>query len=190
MHPSFLAIQRKLDEARLLGSRTLANGAQLIGHVPHVAPQAYLHTIYAPLDEPEISSIEQQLGRKLPEDFRDFLRTTNGLKVFSDSLSIDGLRKNYIRTGDEAIQPYCITTPNIYERPANAPSQCIFIGGHSHNGHLIYIDALTNKVHRCRRTSSKSLESWPDFWTMLTAEVDRISIKMVAESQNRHSHAL
>lgn len=174
MHPTFLAIRDKLREDSALGSRVLSNGVELIGHVPEVAPEAYRHILYPGLDEAGIRVLEEQLGQKIPVDYAEFLRCSNGLHAYL-GFSLYGLRKDFSRVGDEARQPFSILTPNLDERPRGAQSGFLFFGSYSSNGDLLYLDAETNGVHRCRSRSAKSLEAWPDFWTMLESEVERLA---------------
>jgi hypothetical protein len=86
----FEDILRKLNAWENKGVRVLKNGTKLICHVPLVAPQAWLHEIYCPLRENEIRKLQAKLGRQLPEEFISFLRITNELNVFSDSLARAG----------------------------------------------------------------------------------------------------
>lgn len=159
-----------------LGTRKLENGTYLVGHVPHVGPQAYLHIIFPPLDPEQITGIEQKIGTVLPDEYREFLLRVNGLHVFSTALAIYGMRRNYVRVGDEAIQPFDINIPNTIERPKDADEAWVIIGSYKQDGSNIYIDKTTGKVYRSERWKAKNrLNEWPDFWTMLTSEVQRLS---------------
>src|SRR5258706_14700655 len=89
-----------LRDSRVPGRRTLPNGTELIGRVPHVAPQAWFHTIYGPLSEEGIAEIERILEKPLPTILKRFFTLANGLNVYSDELAIYGLRSDYSRTGD------------------------------------------------------------------------------------------
>lgn len=44
----------QIESYEPLGARVLDDGARLIGHVPHVAPEAWFHQIYAPISETQI----------------------------------------------------------------------------------------------------------------------------------------
>jgi|SRR6185369_4004354 len=165
-----------LDRAKPLGARTLPNGTRLIGHVPHVAPEAWLHEIFPPLHAHGIEAIERGIKRALPQDFKTFLEFANGLMLFSCSLSIYGFRTNYSRTGDDAIQPFDIITPNTYERPKDALPSYVFIGGYRSDGSLIYIDSDTSKVFRSARKRSIPLNEWTNLEEMLVTETIRIAL--------------
>src|SRR6266853_226310 len=84
--------------AKPLGYERLSDGTQVIGHVPHVAPKAFLHELYPPLSAEEMEEVEKLLGKSLPLDFGKFLAMANGCFLFSGSLSIYGRRTSYART--------------------------------------------------------------------------------------------
>ena len=113
-------ILKFLDSYRLLGEKRLENGAYLIGRAPHIAPHAWLHSLYSGLSLNEIKELEVILNRPIPNDYRSFLEKSNGLNIFNTTFCLDGLRKNFGRSIDDAWQPFNIKTPNISERPKNA----------------------------------------------------------------------
>jgi hypothetical protein len=159
-----------------LGVRVLENGTRLIGHVPHVAPEAWLHMLFAPLSVTQIAQIERDIGTALPDEFASFLKRSNGLSLFSDALSIDGLRTSYARTGDSTRQPFSIITPNVPERPLFSRDSFVFIGGYRSDGSLLYIDKKDSRVYRCKNRSAKPLNEWSDFGVMLHKEATRLSL--------------
>jgi hypothetical protein len=168
-------VQRTLSGFRQLGERTLSDGTMLIGHVPHVAPEAWLHAQFPPLREDQLREVEAAVGRSIPPGFAAFLLEMNGLSLFSDALSIYGLRSNFSRAPDAVWQPYSIATPNTFERPVDAPTAAVFVGGFDYDGSLLYIDAPRSVVHRCSRDSAKPLNTWSTFSKMLTSETERIA---------------
>ncbi|KYP13816.1 SMI1/KNR4 family protein [Flavihumibacter sp. CACIAM 22H1] len=173
----FEKAKKIIEKYRTLGEQKLNDGTVLIGKAPHVAPHAWLNKLFPVLNLSQIKSIEQTIGAKIPEDYRDFLLNySNGLKVFIDTLSLDGLRLKSGRTLESAWQPYSIFTPNVEERIEGALSQHFFIGGYSWDGSLLYIDRTTNKVHRCNKNSIKPLNSWNNFQDMLIMELERLDL--------------
>lgn len=161
--------------ARSMGERTLQNGTQLVGHVPHIAPDAWLHLIFAGLDKAGIDQVEHQLGIQLPADFDWFLRRANGISLFSGSLSVYGLRESYARSGDAVWQPFAIDVPNTLERPRDAKDSALFVGGYRSDGSRVYIDTDSSRVYRCSRDTVKPLNEWPSFLEMLASEAKRLS---------------
>jgi hypothetical protein len=175
MKKTFIKAIKILERYKSLGYRELGNGTKLIGHVPHVAPEAWHHRIFPPLNENSIREIEKIIHMALPDSYVEFLKSTNGINMFSDSLSFSGLRLSYVRVGDESIQPYHIKTFNLYERPEDSENSFVFVGHYFDDGSLLYIDKSDGAVYRCTRESSKPLNRWDDFWGMLLSETIRLS---------------
>ncbi len=164
-----------IDSYSCLGQRILDNGTRLIGHAPHIAPEAWLHIVFPPLGSREVSFIEDDVGESLPATFSFFLQRCNGLSLFSDSLNIYGLRKSFARTGDSVWQPFSIKTPNVDERPRRSKPSYFYIGGYRWDGSLIFIDKDTEHVYRCKQRNTKPLNHWPSFEEMLESEARRLS---------------
>jgi hypothetical protein len=158
-----------------LGYRQLPGGTRLIGHVPHVAPDAWLHEIYCPINNNDIEELEAKLAFRLPRIFQDFLKLSNGLNLFSDTISIAGYIKFYERKGDDARQPYSLLIPNVHERLPDSKKSYLYIGSYSWDGSLLYIDKSNNKVFRCLSDSSEPFNEWDSFWVMVLSEAQRIS---------------
>src|SRR5689334_23252426 len=120
-------VRKVIDRAFVLGHERSANGAEMIGRAPHVAPLAWLHYVYAPLSPVDLASLEQALGRELPAPLRGLYSICNGLNLFSGSINVMGLQPPMTR--DPAIQlPFSIVTPNRLERPRAAPPEAVFFG--------------------------------------------------------------
>ncbi len=162
-------------KAEQLGSRRLSTGVRLIGHVPHVAPEAYFHVLYPPLDDTQILTVEQQIERPLPSELKDFYAHTNGIKLFAYAMTIDGLRHSYVRTGDEAWQPYSMDIPNVKERPRDADDSFVFIGGYRWDGSTLGMSPDSPVVYRCARYTAEPINEWPSFGDMLVSEARRLS---------------
>lgn len=158
-----------------LGERKLSNGARLIGHVPHVAPEAYLHSFFPGLDPDEIRGLENEIERELPEALEAFYARCNGLDLFAGSLSIFGLRDPFLE-GDagEVGQPFSMVTPNVDERPADADDSFVFFGFYEWDGSLLYAAPSSPEVIRCSPESSEPLNTWPSLRAALTEEVKRL----------------
>jgi len=164
-----------ISRAAPLGEKVLADGTRLIGHVPHVAPEAWLHIVFPGLGDEEILRVESEIERPLPAAYRTFLRTTNGLGAFSDALAMYGLRQDYRRSGDASYQPFSIVVPNTIERPLGVPDAAVFVGGYGWDGSLLYIEAESGRVYRCDRDSGQPLNEWPGFPEVLDEEILRLA---------------
>ena len=175
-----------LESYEHLGKKVLSNGTKLIGHVPHVAPEAWFHLIFAPLSECDVSRVQEELEAvAIPKQYLNLLQRCNGLSVFSDHMNIFGLRYNYARTGDDVWQPYSIRTPNIDERPSWARQSLFIIGGYSSDGARVYLETSKGRVYKCKRTSSKPLQEWASIEEMLLQEAKRLSLLFDSEGRKR-----
>lgn len=167
-----------LREIKVPGCRKTKNGVELFGKVPHVGKEAWFHEVFPRLTDSEISSLETALSRPLPQSYNDFLRVANGLILFSDNISFNGLKEGLEdRAGTEDIRkPYNLITRNRLERPLNSKNEFFFIGSYSEDGSLLFIDEKTDEVRRCSRENCVPvLNEWPNFETMLKVEVERIA---------------
>jgi len=166
-----------------LGYERTPNDAQLFGFVldSRFGFKRWVHFIFPALKDEEIDLIESMSGVKFPVRFRDFLKQTNGLILFSGALSIDGYCSSYDRLS-KAAYPYAIEVPNTVERIKDAKPSFVFIGGYSSDGSKLYIDPETDRVYRCPRRTTVPINEWPDFDSMLNSEALRLSEEF--ESRN------
>lgn len=173
MNNKFENIISTLNKYEGAGKRKLENGTMTICHVPHRAPEAWLHEIYTGLSEEQVNELENDMPIPLPNDYRAFLKIYNGINIFSDSLSVFG-----VRDSDSSIQPYDIIDENM-EAPEGAPESWLFFGGYSWDGTMVMFDLSegteNNKVYLCARESANILYEWNDFWSWLSEETDRLS---------------
>jgi hypothetical protein len=174
MNNSF-GILDALRKYEYLGTQKLNDGTELIGRAPHIAPMAWLHTIYMPLSNEEIMELESRVQQRIPSSYKNFLLISNGLNVFNTTLSLYGLRRNYKRTVDDVWQPFDIILPNTVEKPSNADNNNFIIGSYDWDGSYIYIDKTSNKVFLCEREDATPLFEWENFELMLDSEIIRIS---------------
>jgi hypothetical protein len=174
MNNSF-GILDALRKYEYLGTQKLNDGTELIGRAPHIAPMAWLHTIYMPLSNEEIMELESRVQQRIPSSYKNFLLISNGLNVFNTTLSLYGLRRNYKRTVDDVWQPFDIILPNTVEKPSNADNNNFIIGSYDWDGSYIYIDKTSNKVFLCERENATPLFEWENFELMLDSEIIRIS---------------
>src|SRR5262245_39018067 len=164
-----------IEHARAFGSRELANGTRLVGHVPHIAPEAWFHEVFTPLTEADVVGLERRLPSPFPSEFRQFLGISNGINLYSVSLAVYGRRTSYERTGDEVWQPFCITTANTFDRPRHARDWQLIVGSYKNDGSLISLDVRDGTAFRTKARSSKIQNRWNDFREMLTNEVFRLA---------------
>jgi hypothetical protein len=165
-----------LKKSSVLGERWLPNGALLLGHVPHIAPEAYLHSIFPGLDADGIGQLEAEIGRKLPESLKDFYGRCNGIHLFCGSLSIFGLRDPFLDgvAGDIG-QPFSMRIPNVDERPSDVDDSFVFFGFYDWDGSLLYASSKSPEILRCACNGEKVLNLWPSLELTLATEVARLA---------------
>ncbi|WP_316831981.1 SMI1/KNR4 family protein [Pedobacter aquatilis] len=164
----------KLSKYSRFGEKILEDGTYLIGKATHIAPQAWLHSIFPGLDIKHIQNLEQELKVSIPSSYIAFLLQNNGLKLFNTTLCLDGIRSNNRRDLNSLWQPFDIRTKNLFERPTNSKKHFFFIGGYDWDGSMVYIDSLSESVHLCSNDDATSLLSWSNFENMLSSEIDRL----------------
>ena len=167
----------ELKKWESLGIEEIPNRCKRIGHVPHVAPMAYLHEVYAPLDETDVDDLEQKISRTFPKPLREFYRHHNGLRMFSETFVVYGSIKNLDRS-DFSYGVYCpidLQTSNIPGRPGNAQEATVFFGGYVEDFSKLYLDAK-NRVIRCpKEDASKILNMWENLGEWLVTETRRLN---------------
>ena len=172
----FESVFATLEKAKKFGYRETSLGAKLFGHVPHVAPEAWFHATYSGLTSDEIRDVEVLVGRRIPPEVDAFLRESNGLNVFSNSLFIFGLRHSSDRTGDAVWQPFSIEVPNTFERPVGLDADAVIVGGYFDDGSRLVVSPRTSQVVRIPKgKSGPTLTTWSGFENMLVSEIHRLS---------------
>jgi hypothetical protein len=169
------AVMGALRSASTFGEATSDNGARMYGHVPHVAPMAWFHILFPPLDPAALTELEAVLGRSVPDTYRDLLARTNGLYLYSGALSLYGLRRDYSR--NPAIrEPFDLGDPNVRERPPAARPGWFIFAFYKADGSNAYWDPDDGRVYRgSRDMTHPRLNRWEGLDDFLQAEVRRLA---------------
>lgn len=184
---SYKSTLQILKDYNYLGQKVLEDGTLLIGKAKHIAPMAWLHSVYSPLSKEEITLLQYKLDNIIPESYKNFLLVSNGLNVFNTTLSLYGLRKNYNRNTNDIWQPFDIIVPNTLEKPKNSSKNIFIIGSYDWDGSYVYIDRKNEKVYLCDRDDATPLYEWDRFDKMLEKEVIRLS--KLFDKHGREIHA-
>jgi len=171
-----------------LGEEKHDDGTLLFAKAPHIAPQAWLHCIYAPLNDKDIHVLEKETGQEVPNAYKNFLKISNGLSVFNTALSLFGKRGNYKHLVDAVWQPFDLGLPNTYEKPSNANDNIFIIGCYDWDGSYLYMDKSDDSVHLCKTDDIKSLYEWKSFENMLYSEIQRLVELFDNEGQEKDSN--
>lgn len=163
------------------------SGGVRIGHTPHVARLAYLHTIYAPASEVDLQAAAQALGRRMPEDYQRFLVMANGVRLFGGALDLGGVVGQVDRRPESIGQAISLRYGNVVERPEGLSADDFAIGGivgQSTAGVLI-MDAAgrVRLVHG--RDGSDVAADWLSLDAMLESEIERLSQLFDSEGRRR-----
>ncbi|MGB3147038.1 MAG: hypothetical protein WBA91_04690 [Paracoccaceae bacterium] len=157
-----------------LGSVDGENGAYQTGHVPLVAPRAYLCTRYAGLDDHGVRDAENEAERYMPEPYKELLRHMNGARLLGVSLH-GGIGRSVNRSGAGIGQPISICYQNAVERPDYIPDGHLGIGAMngewSSQGHL-YL-ASTGEVELYYAKFNMIGAHWPSLADFLGDEIPR-----------------
>lgn len=165
-------VLRPLSEHLRLGSKVNEVGTQLIGHVPHVAPKAYFHVIYAPLKDEELKALETNLDRSLPIQFKHFLSFANGLDIYSGYLSVLGFvphkRKAEVHPHN---YPGNILVSNVQGRIRGLKHNSVIVGFYKFDGSYVCVEE-SGKVFRFDANGDgKTIQEWPSFDTWIIFEI-------------------
>jgi hypothetical protein len=163
-----------LEEARSFGYRELADGTRLFGRVPHVAAEAWFHAVFPGLNEEQLQELKGKLACAIPAQLEQFLRSANGLSLFSGSLSLYGLRRDYRRDVDNVWQPFDLVTPNVDERPKSLSEHWLIVGGYRADGSRLYVTSQEPQVYRRQSGGHGTLNQWHSFESFLESEVIRL----------------
>lgn len=166
-----------VEELKAWGPATMSeNGATMVLHTPHRAPEAYFHILYPPLSDAELANLEREMGRPLPPSLVRLYRVTNGVDMFGNSLSFYGKLRTMRRTPSHR-EPFDLTPPNRLERPRGVPPEhfkVAFVGTGS--GSHLWCDPDGVITQRPRGEWKTVLATWPSLEAAVRAEVDRLTL--------------
>jgi SMI1-KNR4 cell-wall len=172
----YAELRSMVDEWKRCGERVYPDGTRWIGHTPDRGPEAYLHQLFAPLDEESIGDLEDELSYDFPGSFLRFMQIHNGIELFANHINIYGKRRSWNRTNDveAAQQPFSILTPNVYERPDDAPKNLLFIGSLGDERKLVCV-LPSGQVQRWDKVSSSTKkETYPSVFNFLLIEARKV----------------
>ena len=75
MENNFDFINTELEIYEKNGLLIQENGTKLIGKAPHIAPMAWLHSIYQGLEIVDIKRTESELRTEIPKDYVELSQT-------------------------------------------------------------------------------------------------------------------
>ena len=151
-------------------------GATIIGHAPHIAPEAYLNMAFEPLSEEDIFHLEDRLHQNIPDPYKDFLRNVSNGATVCCELFLYGYRR--IHNKDKGIiyvfEPYDLEDINCSDWVKKTSPDMFFFGSYDWNGDRLYIDRESLKVVLCGIPDLTPLYKWKTFDDFLQEEVNRL----------------
>jgi hypothetical protein len=158
-----------------LGWEEPIEGTLLIGRIPHVGPEAWLHKFYSPIPQERLRTAFEGLRCPVPSEYLDILGEVNGWSFFSGLFALYGVRSSYARSGPTIWQPFEVRDANGQERVKGAHPEVFFVGSYPREGYRIGYKTTTGEVFRCARNDPAPLQEWASFSEMLKSEMDRYS---------------
>lgn len=151
-------------------------GATMIGHAPHIAPEAYLNMAFEPLSKEEISQLEGRLHEIIPDPYKDFLmNVSNGATVCCE-LFLYGYRRYSDK--DKGIiyvfEPYDLEDINCRDWITKPSPNMFFFGSYDWNGDELYMDRESLEIVLCSTPDLTPLYKWKSFDDFLQEEVNRL----------------
>lgn len=168
------SLNRTVARFEGLGSRTLESGVRLIGNVPHVAPEAYFHVIFPPLDDASIGALEDRIGTSVPSWLREFYQLANGIKLFAYHLYVAGHRTSNVRMGDAAWQPFALELDNNKERPDGTPDDLVVFGGYQQDCSVVAAAQADPRVFHSPTDRFAPGREWASIDDWLCREISRL----------------
>lgn len=167
--------RRVINSYAFLGERRLDNGAQLIGHIPHRAPEAYLHTLFPAASAETIRETKTKITAvRAFDQLALFLAEHNGANFFLGSLALNGIRRGLVSRSSEDRQPFDLLELNGFERPKNADPESLFIGSYNWDGSLIFLEP-DGEVLVCKKLDATPYARWSSLSEMISTELARLA---------------
>jgi hypothetical protein len=156
-----------------LGINLNAEPAILIGKVPHAGSAAWMHKIYAPLNDREIHTLQGNLDFELPNDLVQLYKNANGLNLFSDLFSIWGLRTNFNRSSEIHL-PYNLISHSGKARLDFNPNWFCFGSSEKNENNLFYdFSKKDNRIYETKRDFPEIIQSWDSLEHFLISEIEK-----------------
>ncbi|MBK8186909.1 MAG: SMI1/KNR4 family protein [Cellvibrio sp.] len=150
-------------------------GTRLIGHCPHIAPQAYLHVLYAPLSEEELQEFRERIGRPVNHELDNFYRFVNGIMIYSGAIRVLGYVPLKRKSNTQIYNyPSNIIIPNVSARIKGLSDGAIIIGFYQADGSYASIEENGCVVRFDAKGDGSLIQKWPSFENWLSSEVIRL----------------
>lgn len=167
----------RIDRWEHLGVHRDKRGSRLVGHTPRDFPDAYLHTVVAPLKASDWKSY----GVELPPHLKEVYSECNGLHLFGTSLCVYGIRSHFRRDASAAFEPFDLLRHSEESRTVHHPlkgnhaDERVFFAGYDWDNSHAYTLPDDGTVYFCEAGSAEATVKWPSVMDYLLSEYDRIA---------------
>lgn len=162
------------DRRKGIGHIIQKNGTQLSGHLPNIAPKAYLHALYTGIGDRTIRKLESDLDRKIPSELKLLYSQNNGFNFFHGGINLFGSSYGQTFSMDERL-PFSLVNGNFpLKTPPETTKKILYIGTYGLDSSLVYVDTSTGKVHRTKRDRLNKLASWQSISHWICLELARL----------------
>ena len=157
-------------------NQRMPNGTLLIQHIPSIAPKAFVHSIFPPLSVDAVGNLNEILGSRLSNDYRELLMLMNGAILFSGALSLFGIKLRNTTGIEGAVQqPYDIVAANNHKIFWLKFPDCCIIGGYNWDSSRVVASSSKVEIVRCDNTEYRIQNRWTNLAAFLRSEYTRLS---------------
>lgn len=171
-------ITEAISSWKHLGYQRFPNGTELVGHVPHVAPEAWFHKVYAAKESFDVRKYYGGEVNRINEySYFDIFNEFNGINLFSGAFYLFGNRENYNRDWKVAIaQPWDFSNGLHSNEEYGIPEYAIIIGGsHSLPDGIYFFETIGGNISAVDRSiPGKIMYKWPNMENFLNREISRL----------------
>ena len=169
------------------GDMLTVSGTRAIGYLPEIAPQAYIHVIYPPLEENNIIALQSRIQPlNVHQSLLDLFRCSNGMQIFFKKL-FRVFGSVPIGSGsilDHFKYPSDIFSINGSMRVKGSMPTEIKIVWYLEDSSYVNLEGNGN-VFRYRPASPKQfIQQWPDIKSWLSSEIERLHSEWSLEFRN------
>ncbi|MEN3976372.1 hypothetical protein [Emcibacter sp. SYSU 3D8] len=158
-----------------LGMVDDGDGMRLIGQIKHLGPLAYMHTTFRPVSSKQCVEYGRNYDISIPRPIMEFLEISNGLRMFSNDISVSGVRQSYDRSDNVMLRmPYDLADPNRLERPAALPENHYIFAFYAWDGSRGVMRPDGSVYRATRGLGDTSLGCWDTFDHWLLSEFERV----------------
>jgi hypothetical protein len=170
--------QEILDRLLIASNNDVVNemGTRLIGHSPAIAPKAYRHVIFQPLDDHDMADFTNKIGRPVPAQLKSLLSLANGMMIFSGSIRVLGFIPVQ-KKGEVTVHNYPsnILVPNVSARINGLTVGDVVIGWYKNDGSYVVAHEAGSVTRYDVLGNGEGIQSWTDIDTWFISEVTRLS---------------